>query len=480
MLKYDDEGRLFSPSRLWRDRGVKLCSCCAIAKPEVCPGAPVGACRLACTRRGAAVEPRPETDSLCIFHGRCQCVLVAVFHCPRRAWPSSVEITFLSMIYFDNAATSWPKPPGVAEAMVRFLDEVGANPGRSAHRLSVESARVVYAAREAVAELFNAPDPLHVVFGPNVTEALNLALRGLLRPGDHVITSSMEHNSVMRPLRALERRDVELTVVPCSRQGFLDPADVEAAVRPNTVMIALNHASNVVGTLLPVVEAGHIARQHDALLLLDAAQTGGAYPVDVQADGIDLLAFTGHKSLYGPMGTGGLIVGERVDVARLEPLKRGGTGSRSEWEEQPDFLPDMCESGTPNAVGLAGLEVAVRWVLERGVDAIRAHEMALTRRLIDGLKDVPGVTVYGGLDASRQTATISFNIAGMAPSEVGLRLDEEHGILCRVGLHCAPAAHKTIGTFPVGVVRFGLGAFSTVKEVDVAVKAVRRLTQETS
>ena len=398
------------------------------------------------------------------------------------------------MIYFDNAATSWPKPPAVAEAMVRFTNDVGANPGRSGHRLSVEAGRVVYDAREAVAELFNAPDPLRVVFGHNVTEALNLALRGLLRPGDHVITSSIEHNSVMRPLRALEREGVEVTVVRCSPEGFLNPTDVVAAVQPNTVMIALNHASNVVGTLLPVAEVGRFARQHDLLLLVDAAQTAGAYPIDVQADGIDLLGFTGHKSLYGPMGTGGLIVGERVDVARLEPLKRGGTGSHSEHEEQPDFLPDMCESGTPNAVGLAGLEAGVRWVLERGVEAIRAHETALAQRLIDGLRAIhstgpsagsrqgsgrrPGATIYGGLDATHQTATVSFNLAGMEPSEVGLRLDEEYGIMCRVGLHCAPAAHKTVGTFPVGTVRFGLGAFNTIEEVDSAAEAVSQLTQE--
>nr|HID12853.1 aminotransferase class V-fold PLP-dependent enzyme [Anaerolineae bacterium] len=379
------------------------------------------------------------------------------------------------MIYFDNAATSWPKPPGVVEAMVHFMDDVGANPGRSGHRLSVEAGRIVYDAREAVAELFNAPDPLRVVFGLNVTEALNLALRGLLRPGDHVITSSMEHNSMMRPLRALERQGVQVTVVRCSPEGFLDPADVEKALRPNTVMIALNHASNVVGTLLPVAEVARIARQHGLLLLVDAAQTAGAYPIDVQADGIDLLGFTGHKSLYGPMGTGGLIIGERVDLARLEPLKRGGTGSRSELEEQPDFLPDMCESGTPNAVGLAGLEAGVRWVSERGAETIRAHEVALTQRLIDGLREIPGVTVYGGLDATRQTATVSFNIVGLEPSEVGLRLDEEYGIMCRVGLHCAPAAHRTIGTFPVGTVRFGLGYFNTVEEVKAAVGAVRDL-----
>jgi selenocysteine lyase/cysteine desulfurase len=250
---------------------------------------------------------------------------------------------------------------------------------------------------------------------------------------------------------------------------------VEAAIRPNTVMIALNHASNVIGTLLPVAKVGHIARERDLLLLVDAAQTGGAYRVDVQTDLVDLLAFTGHKSLYGPMGTGGLIIGERVDVKRLRPLKQGGTGSNSELEEQPDFLPDMCESGTPNAVGLAGLAAGVHWVLDQGVESIRDHEVAITQRLIDGLREIDAVTVYGGLDADLQTATVSFNVSGMAPSEVGLRLDEEYGIMCRVGLHCAPAAHKTIGTFPGGTVRFGLSAFNTLQEVEEALGSVRQL-----
>ena len=240
----------------------------------------------------------------------------------------------------------------------------------------------------------------------------------------------------------------------------------------------LNHASNVAGTLLPVSEVGAIVRRHDLLLLVDAAQTAGAYPIDVRIEHVDLLAFTGHKSLYGPMGTGGLVIGERVDSTRLQPFKQGGTGSRSEREEQPDFLPDMYESGTLNGVGLAGLEAGVRWILERGVAAIRAQEVALTQQLVDGLRDIPGVTVYGGLDPSRQTATVSFNIAGMEPSEVGLRLDEEYDIMCRVGLHCAPAAHKTLGTFPRGTVRFGLGAFSTAQEVDIGLHGVRQLAQE--
>jgi cysteine desulfurase / selenocysteine lyase len=390
------------------------------------------------------------------------------------------------MIYFDNAATSWPKPPGVAQAMVHFMEAVGANPGRAAHRQAIASGRVVYGAREAVCALFHAPDPLRLVFCKNVTEALNLALRGLLRPGDHVITSSMEHNAVMRPLRALEAQrngpagGVEVTVVPCSPQGELDPAGVEAAIRPNTRLVALNHASNVVGTLLPVAEVGQICRQRGLLLLVDAAQTGGAYPLDMEASCIDLLGFTGHKSLGGPTGTGGLIFGDRVDERQIDPLLRGGTGSRSEHEVQPDFLPDMYESGTPNVVGLAGLEAGVRWVLERGVEVIHAHEVALSRRLIEGLRAIRGVVVYGTLDPALQTATVSFNIAGLAPSEVGLLLDDEYGILCRVGLHCAPAAHRTIGTFPTGTVRFGLGAFNTAEDVDIAVDAVGALAREAS
>ena len=382
------------------------------------------------------------------------------------------------MIYVDNAATAWPKPPCVAEAMARFLAEVGANPGRAGHRLAVEAARLVYGAREAVAELFHAPDPLRVVFGANATDALNLALLGLLRPGDHVVTSSVEHNSVMRPLRALEAQGVAVTVVPCSAAGELDPEALEAALVPATRMIVLTHASNVCGTLLPVAEVGGLARRRGLLFLLDAAQTAGAVPIDVEAQAIDLLAFSGHKSLCGPMGTGGLVIGERVDVTALTPLKYGGTGSRSEREEQPEFLPDRCESGTPNAVGLAGLAAAVRWVQERGVERVRDHERGLTAELLAGLSAIPGALVYGPGDAGRQTATVSFNVAGLAPSEVGLRLDEEHGVLCRVGLHCSPAAHRTLGTFPGGTVRFGLGVFNTSAEVARAVEGVRRLASE--
>jgi len=382
------------------------------------------------------------------------------------------------MTYLDNAATSWPKPPAVAREMVRFLEEIGANPGRSGHRLSVEAGRLVYQAREALAALFDLPDPLRIVFAPNATYALNLALRGLLHPGDHVITSGMEHNAVMRPLRALEAQGVALTVVPCAPDGTLDPEAVRRALRPETALIVLNHASNVCGTILPVAEVGRIARQAGRLFLVDAAQTAGVLPISMQEMKIDLLAFTGHKGLLGPTGTGGLAIGERVPLERFEPLVRGGTGSRSEYETQPDFLPDKFESGTLNAVGLAGLLAGLNYLQERGLAAIRAQELALTGRLLAGLQGIPGATVYGPPDPARRVAVVSFNLAGLLPSEVALLLDERYDIACRPGLHCAPAAHRTLGTFPAGTVRFSLGPFNTAEEVDRAIQAVSSLAEE--
>jgi cysteine desulfurase / selenocysteine lyase len=382
------------------------------------------------------------------------------------------------LVYLDNAATSWPKPPEVMAAMSRLLGEAGANPGRSGHRLSVEAARAVFRAREAVAGLLGVPDPLRVIFCANATHALNLAICGLVSAGQHVVTTSVEHNSVMRPLRALEREGTALTVVDCSSEGVLDPAAVEHALRPETALIVVNQASNVVGTLLPVKEVASIARARGVLLLVDGAQSVGALPIGMDDLGADLLAFTGHKALYGPSGTGGLVIGERVDIGRMRPLMRGGTGSNSESETQPEFLPDKYESGTLNVVGLAGLEAGVRWLVERGVGNLRSREEDLTRRLIEGLRDIPGVGVRGTLDASRQLPVVSFTITGMDPGEIGLRLDEESGIAARVGLHCSPATHRTIGTFPTGTVRFSLSAFTTVSDIDYALGTVRRLASE--
>lgn len=362
--------------------------------------------------------------------------------------------------------------------MVRFLEETGANPGRSGHRLSIEAARVIFNAREAVAELFGASDPLRVIFGLNVTDGINLALHGILRPGDHVITSNMEHNAIMRPLTELRKKDVSFTKIACNSDGSLDPSLIESAIKANTRLIALNHASNVCGTILPVKEAGQIARNHDLLFLVDTAQTAGVLPLDMEEACIDLLAFTGHKSLYGPMGTGGLIIGPRIDPEELHPVRQGGTGSRSEEVVQPAFLPDRYESGTPNAVGLAGLLAALTWLKAEGIETIRAREKALTAGLLAGLGEIAGVEIYGTQDASKQTATVAFNIRGLEASTVGLRLDEEFNILSRVGLHCAPTAHQTLGTFPNGSVRFGLGAFNQPEDVRAAVNAVRLLAKE--
>jgi cysteine desulfurase / selenocysteine lyase len=382
------------------------------------------------------------------------------------------------MIYLDYAATSWPKPPEVVCAMSDFLEQAGGNPGRSGHRLSIAAGRIVYQARESVAELFHAPDPMRVVFTSNVTYALNLALKGLLRPGSRAVTTGMEHNSVMRPLRAMEKDGVQVAVAACHEDGSLDFASLEGAVIPGTRLVVVTHASNVVGTILPVRDIAAVAHRAGALLLVDAAQTAGVVPIDQQADGIDLLAFTGHKGLHGPPGTGGLVIGSAVSASDLLPLVRGGTGSRSESHEQPDVLPDKYESGTPNGVGIAGLGAGVRWVLTRGVDAIRAHEAGLADALLEGLREVPEVTLYGPADSASRTSVISCRVANQHVSDVGLRLDEEFGILCRVGLHCAPSAHKTIGTFPEGTIRLAPGAATSLEDVRTAVGAIRQLARQ--
>lgn len=378
------------------------------------------------------------------------------------------------MIYCDNAATSWPKPEAVYQAIENFMRHTGASPGRSGHRLSIESGRVVCEAREILARLFNLDDPLRIIFTKNATEALNLAICGVLRSGDHVITSSMEHNSVMRPLRFMEEQGVSLTVVKCSSTGVLDPQDVEKAIKAQTRLIILNHASNVVGTLQAVDEIGAIAKRHNVLFCLDTAQTAGAYPIDMKAMNIDLLAFTGHKSLFGPQGTGGLCIAKGVEKF-LEPIMRGGTGSASESEYHPVFLPDKYESGTPNTVGLAGLRAGVEFVLIQGIADIRSREERLTRLLIEGMEKIPHVTLFGCRDAREQVAVVSFIVAGLSSAEVAMQLDEDYDIMCRPGLQCAPLAHKTLGTFPSGTVRLSPGRFTTEGNIQTTLDAIAKI-----
>ncbi|MCD6305562.1 MAG: aminotransferase class V-fold PLP-dependent enzyme [Deltaproteobacteria bacterium] len=398
-------------------------------------------------------------------------------------------------IYLDNAATSFPKPPRVIEAMTHFMTRVGANPGRSGHRKSVEAARTVARARKSLAAMFNIPDPDRIVFTMNVTEALNTVIYGFLNPGDHVITTSMEHNSVLRPLRHLETQGmITLSIAPCDIKGQLDPGTLMPLIRKNTALMVLNHASNVCGTIQDVKGVKH-AIGHIPLLL-DAAQTAGCLPIDVLDAGIDFLAFTGHKALLGPQGTGGLYVRKGLE---LRPLIRGGTGSVSEKEVQPDFFPDILESGTRNNVGIAGLGAAVDFILETGIEAIRDHEKALTRAFLSAIRDVPGITVYGPLDAEARTSTLSITFDSILPpgdrydyggcgavnlelmeeevypAEAGKILSAGYDILVRTGLHCAPIAHKTLKTFPEGTVRISMGWFNTPEEMEITARAIRRI-----
>ena len=379
--------------------------------------------------------------------------------------------------YFDNAATSWPKPDTVIQAMKDYINAIGASPGRSGHRQAIEAGMIVNDLRELVADFFNIPDLFQVAFTKNATESLNIALCGYLKSGDHVITSGMEHNSVMRPLRYLEDLGLELTVLPCSSTGGLDPDTIKPAIKKNTKALVMTHASNVTGTIMDLERAGRTAREHDILLIVDGAQSAGIIPIDVISMNIDVLAFTGHKSLMGPQGTGGMYVRKELNN-QIMPLMRGGTGSKSEHEEQPEFMPDKFESGTLNTIGLAGLKAGLSFILEQGLGTIREKEKMLTARFMDGLRAIPGVVMYGPGNADQKTSVVSFNLPGMAPSEAALAFDENHGIMSRPGLHCAPAAHKTIGTFPHGTNRFSFGYFNTPEQIDRALEGIEKIASQ--
>lgn len=379
------------------------------------------------------------------------------------------------MIYLDNAATSWPKPPGVIEAMAEAMRFAGGNPGRSGHRLSVAAARLVYDTREDLARFFGVSEPSRVVFTANATHALNQAIRGLVEPGDRVVVTGMEHNAVMRPLRDLEAQGVEITVAPAEPDGWVPPAALQAALTRPARLVVATHASNVTGTLLPVAEFARIAHEAGAWLVVDAAQTAGAVPIDLNSLDIDLLAFTGHKELYGPPGIGGLVIADHFDPVAIRPLVCGGTGSRSESELQPRDLPDRFESGTPNLPGIAGLGASVSWLRERGFDDIRSHRERIHGALLDGLAHIPGLRVFGTGDVARSVAIVSLTVGDEPVSRVGHRLDQEFGILTRVGLHCAPAAHRSIGSFPGGTVRLAPGLFTTDADVARTLDALRRV-----
>lgn len=382
-------------------------------------------------------------------------------------------------IYLDNAATSFPKPEAVYRAMDSFARTAAANPGRAGHRLAVEAEVMIDETRRLLARLFGAPRPERIVFTLNATDALNMAIKGVLRPGDHVITSVLEHNSVNRPLERLSRDGtIALTRLPVTADHQLDPDVAVAAWTPKTRLVALTHASNVTGTIQPVADLGRMARERDGLLLVDAAQSAGIVPIDVQASAIDLLAFTGHKGLLGPTGTGGLVVGERAEVT---PWREGGTGGDSGSPVQPAELPYRLEAGTPNVVGIAGLREGVRIVLERGPEDIAEHERGLLMTLLEAVERPELFSFYGADAVLRERAgegrvgLLSFNLDGFAPEELAALLDDRYGIAVRSGLHCAPYAHRHLGTFPHGTVRVSPGLLSSRDDMLRAASALNEL-----
>ncbi len=378
----------------------------------------------------------------------------------------------MSTIYMDNAATSFPKPECVYQAMDEFNRNMGGSPGRGSSQRSLQAGNVLLNTREVLADLFGVSDSSNIAFTANITESINLALKGILNPGDHVLTSSMEHNAVARPLHDLTRQGVEWTAVECSPDGTLDPEDMRRAVRPNTRLICMLHASNLTGTIMPVQEVARIARENEILFLLDSAQSAGILPIDVDIQNIDILAFTGHKGLLGPQGTGGIYVRPGVKV---RPLKHGGTGSLSEYLEQPDVMPDIFESGTPNTPGLAGLQAGVGYIMEQGLTSIRSHEQKLSDVLIQGLKEIKGVKIYGPCDPGRQTAVVPFNVYDEDCGVISQLLDFKYGIVCRSGLHCAPLAHRTIGTLEIGCCRLSPGWFISEDDILKVIQAVYKI-----
>jgi len=381
------------------------------------------------------------------------------------------------MIYFDHAATSFPKPKEVFEAMADYFFNIGANNGRSGYRMAIKASELVFNTRELLARLFQIKDSARIIFTKNVTESLNIAINGFLEKGDQVVTTSMEHNSVMRPLRYLEQRgQIKIFTVQANREGLVDPeAFADILKKEKIKLVVVNHASNVTGSIVPLEVIAEIAHRHGSRILADAAQTAGAYPVDAASGDIDMLAFTGHKSLLGPQGTGGLYVREGIE---LLPLIRGGTGSNSEKEIQPDFFPDQFESGTLNVIGLAGLGAGVKYVLEKGVSNIRRQEMKLTEMFIKEAAKIEGVELFGPGGMDQRVSVVSFNISRCAPSTAAYLLDKHFDIACRSGLHCAPSAHSTIGTLPQGTVRFAFGCFNNAAEVEKGLTALAEISRK--
>lgn len=379
-------------------------------------------------------------------------------------------------IYLDNAATSMIKPEIVAKSMYEFMINNGTTSGRGSYKKAIQSDRLVYETRKSIASLFNFDNPKNVIFTSNITESLNLAINGILNEGDHVITSSLEHNAVWRCLKTLERdRNISISKIKASKEGLSNPKDVENAIQENTKLIIFNHASNVLGTIQPIKEIGKIARKYKIPFLVDTAQTAGTYPIDIQNDNIDLLAFTGHKCLLGPMGTGGLVINWDGNI---KPLKSGGTGGDSAYEYQPTYYPNKLETGTLNVSGLVGLGEAIKFINKEGIQNIHNKEKELIKYILRKLQDIDSIEVYGPKNSEKIVGVISFNIKNKIPEEVAYKLDAEYNIMVRAGLHCSPNAHELIGTKSIGTIRIGIGYFNKKEEIDILINALKEIAND--
>lgn len=374
-------------------------------------------------------------------------------------------------IYLDNGATSFPKPEEVYTTMDTFYRNYGVNPGRSGYELAVEAGAVVDDTRKLLAEFFNGTDPSHLCYSYNSTDALNLVIFGMLQPGDHAISTTLEHNSVLRPLYHLSQDGVEVDYVPFNSAGFVDPEEIRKKFKPNTRLVIINHASNVIGTIQPIREIGQYCREAGIPFAIDASQSAGKIPIDMEEQFLDIVIFTGHKSLLGPVGIGGLYVRDGVEIRHT---RVGGSGILSALRTHVEEYPYRLESGTINTVGVAGLQAGLKWVLKEGVESIHAHEMKLARMLRDGLSKIPGVTLYCLKDLENHIAVLSFNIDGMEAEDVGAMIDLDHAIACRTGLQCAPLVHDQLSTTEIrGAIRFSIGPFNTEEHILAAIEAVQ-------
>lgn len=380
------------------------------------------------------------------------------------------------MIYLDNAATSWPKPEEVYLEMDKFFRQFGANPGRAGYKIAAHASRKIFDVRESLAAFFGAEDSAQIIFTTSTTHSLNLAIHGIIEKGDHVITSAVEHNSVIRPLKELEKEGIiELSVVGLNAEGQIDLEILQDKIGEKTKLIVISHGSNVTGDVFGLEEIGQISQEKEILLLVDAAQTAGFLPIDVQAMKIDMLAFAGHKSLYGPPGTGGLYIRKGLNV---KPIFAGGTGSKSEEFYQPDVFPEKYESGTMNSVGVIGLGVGVEFIKRVGLEKIRHHELLLSKIFLEGLTAIKNIKVYGQIDDELRTPVVSFNIGEESSTEIGYILDQVFDIAVRSGLHCAPLNHQTLGTLQQGTVRAGFGYFNTQEDVETLLLAIQQIAQK--